>query len=154
MAVLMNKDSRVLIQGFGGAGQREAKTSIAYGTQVVAGVTPGRGGQTIEGVPIYNTVEEAVAAHQANVSLIFVPAPFAADAILEAERAGVPLIICITEGIPTRDMVAVKRYLMQDGIAPDRIETIGYAATRPTASNQTEVVRRLNRRIEFVILTK
>ena len=63
MAVLMNKDSRVLIQGFGGAGQREAKTSIAYGTQVVAGVTPGRGGQTIEGVPIYNTVEEAVAAH-------------------------------------------------------------------------------------------
>ena len=111
MAVLMNKDSRVVIQGFGGAGQREAKTSIAYGTQVVAGVTPGRGGQTIEGVPIYNTVEEAVTAHQANVSLIFVPAPFAADAILEAERAGVPLIICITEGIPTLDMVKVKRVL-------------------------------------------
>ena len=111
MAVLMNKDSRVVIQGFGGAGQREAKTSLAYGTQVVAGVTPGRGGQTIEGVPIYNTVEEAVAKHQANVSLVFVPAPFAADAILEAEGAGVPLIICITEGIPVLDMVKVKRVL-------------------------------------------
>ena len=111
MAVLMDRNSRVVVQGFGGAGQREAKTSIAYGTQVVAGVTPGRGGQTIEGVPIYNTVEDAVAKHQANVSLIFVPAPFAADAILEAESAGVPLIICITEGIPTLDMVKVKRVL-------------------------------------------
>ncbi|MFA7248537.1 MAG: succinate--CoA ligase subunit alpha [Dehalococcoidia bacterium] len=111
MAVLMNRDSRVLIQGFGGAGQREAKTSLAFGTQVVAGVTPGRGGQVIEGVPIYNTVEEAAAKHQANVSLVFVPAPFAADAILEAERAGMPLIICITEGVPVLDMVRVKRVM-------------------------------------------
>ena len=111
MSVLMNRDSRVVIQGFGGAGQREARTSIDYGTQVVAGVTPGRGGQTIEGVPIYNTVAEAVAKHQANVSLIFVPAPFAADAMLEAERAGVPLIICVTEGVPVLDMVRVKRVM-------------------------------------------
>ena len=111
MSVLMNKDSRVVIQGFGAAGQREAKTSIAYGTQVVAGVTPGRGGQTIDGVPIYDTVEEAVAKHQANVSLVFVPAPYAADAILEAERAGVPLIICITEGVPVLDRVKVKRVI-------------------------------------------
>ena len=111
MAVLMNRDSRVVIQGFGAAGQREARTSIDYGTQVVAGVTPGRGGQTVEGVPIYNTVEEAIAKHQPNVSLVFVPAPFAADAILEAERAGIPLIICITEGVPVLDMVRVKRVI-------------------------------------------
>ena len=111
MAVLMNADSRVVIQGFGAAGQREAKTSLAYGTQILAGVTPGRGGQTIEGVPIYDTVAEAVAKHQVNVSLIFVPAPGAADAMLEAERAGVPLIICITEGVPVLDMVRVKRVM-------------------------------------------
>ena len=111
MAVLMSRESRVVVQGFGAAGQREARTSLDYGTQIVAGVTPGRGGQVMEGVPIYNTVEAAVAAHQANVSLVFVPAPFAADAILEAERAGVPLIICITEGVPILDMVRVKRVM-------------------------------------------
>jgi succinyl-CoA synthetase alpha subunit len=109
MGVLMDSNSRVVIQGFGAAGQREAKTSRDYGTQVVCGVTPGRGGQVIGGVPIRNTVEEAVREFQANVSLIFVPAPFAADAILEANSAGVPVIICVTEGIPVHDMVRVKR---------------------------------------------
>ncbi len=109
MGVLMDENSRVVIQGFGAAGQREAKNSRDYGTQVVCGVTPGRGGQTIDGVPIRNTVREAVDEFQANVSLIFVPAPGAADAMLEAEAAGVPVIICITEGVPVLDMVRVKR---------------------------------------------
>ena len=111
MGVLLDENSRVVIQGFGGAGQREARNSLDYGTKIVAGVTPGRGGQEIEGVPIRNTVKQAVQEFGANVSLIFVPAAFAADAILEAADAGIPVAICITEGIPTRDMVAVKRYL-------------------------------------------
>jgi len=109
MGVLMDSNSRVVIQGFGAAGQREAKNSSAYGTQVVCGVTPGRGGQVIEGVPIRNTVREAVQEFGANVSLIFVPAPGAADAMLEAEAAGIPVVICITEGVPVLDMVKVKR---------------------------------------------
>ena len=111
MGVLMDSNSRVVIQGFGGAGQREARNSIDYGTQVVCGVTPGRGGQVIEGVPIRNTVREAVKEFGANISLIFVPAPFAADAILEAADAEIPTAICITEGIPVLDMVRVKRTL-------------------------------------------
>jgi len=111
VGVLLDENTRVVIQGFGGAGQREARNSLAYGTKIVCGVTPGRGGQEIEGVPIRNTVKQAVEEFDANVSLIFVPAPFAADAILEAADAGIPVAICITEGIPTRDMVAVKRYL-------------------------------------------
>ncbi|MBM3140572.1 MAG: succinate--CoA ligase subunit alpha [Chloroflexi bacterium] len=115
MAVLLNRESRVVIQGFGAAGQREAHTSRAYGTQVVAGVTPGRGGQEIDGFPIRNTVRQAVDEFGANVSLIFVPAPFAADAIVEAADAGVPVAICITEGIPPLDMVKVKAYLRASG---------------------------------------
>ena len=115
MAVLLNQDSRVVIQGFGAAGVREATTSRNYGTQVVAGVTPGRGGQVIEGFPIRNTVRQAVDEFQANVSLIFVPAAFAADAIVEAADAGVPVTICITEGIPPLDMVKVKAYLRGSG---------------------------------------
>ncbi len=111
MGVLLDEQTRVVIQGFGGAGQREARNCIAYGTAVVCGVTPGRGGQEIDGVPIRNTVQQAVDEFGANVSLIFVPAAFAADAILEAADAGIPVAICITEGIPTRDMVGVKRYL-------------------------------------------
>ncbi len=111
MPVLLDHNSRVIVQGFGSAGQREAVTSKAYGTQVVGGVTPGRGGQEIEGFAIRNTVREAVEEFDANVSLIFVPAPFAADAIIESADAGIPLAICITEGIPVLDMVKVKRYL-------------------------------------------
>ena len=109
MGVLLDENSRVVIQGFGGAGQREAETSRAYGTQIVAGVTPGRGGQVMVDTPIRNTVREAVEEFGANVSLIFVPAPFAADAILESVDAGIPVAICITEGIPVKDMVRVKR---------------------------------------------
>ncbi|MEE8337406.1 MAG: succinate--CoA ligase subunit alpha [Dehalococcoidia bacterium] len=111
MGVLLDSNTRLMIQGMGAAGAREARTSIDYGTSVVAAVTPGRGGQTIEGVPVLDTVALAVAEFEPNVSLIFVPAPFAADAILEAASAEIPVVICITEGIPALDMVKVKRYL-------------------------------------------
>ena len=115
MGILLDENSRLLIQGMGAAGAREARTCLDYGTNVVAGVTPGRGGQVIEDVPIRNTVAEAVEEFEANVSLIFVPAAFAADAILEAADAGVPVAVCITEGIPTLDMVKVKRSLRGAG---------------------------------------
>ena len=111
MSLLLDENSKVVIQGFGAAGQREAIICRDYGTNVVAGVTPGKGGQEIEGFPIRNTVQEAVNEFDANVSLIFVPAPFAADAILEANSADVPVIICITENIPVQDMMRVKRVL-------------------------------------------
>lgn len=111
MAILVNSDTRILVQGITGSfGGKHAKLSLDYGTQLVAGVTPGKGGQTFEGsTPIFDTVAEAVAETQATVSVIFVPAPFAADAILEAVAAKVDLVVCITEGIPVNDMVRVKR---------------------------------------------
>mgnify|MGYP001258092070 CR=1 FL=1 len=111
MGVLLDSNTRLMIQGMGAAGAREARTSIDYGTRVVAGVTPGRGGQEIEGVPVRDTVALAAAEFDPNVSLIFVPAPFAADAIIEAASAEIPVVICITEGIPALDMVKVKRFL-------------------------------------------
>ena len=115
MGVLLDEHTRLLIQGMGAAGAREARNGLDFGTKVVAGVTPGRGGQVIEDVPVRNTVAQAVAEFDANVSLIFVPAPFAADAIVEAADAGIPVAICVTEGIPTLDMVKVKRYLRGSG---------------------------------------
>lgn len=115
MAVLLNRSSRILIQGFGRAGQLQARISRAYGSAVVAAVTPGRGGQRLEDTPVYDTVRAAAAEQGANVALIFVPAPHAADAILEAADAGVPVVICITEYVPTRDMVQVKRCLRGSG---------------------------------------
>jgi len=114
MTILANKDSRVVIQGITGSqGTFHGTQCMEYGTQVVAGVTPGKGGLTaIDGkVPIYNTVAEAVANEKANVSLIFVPPPFAADAIMEAADAGVDLIVCVTEGIPTFDMMKAFNYV-------------------------------------------
>ncbi len=112
MSILVNQTTRVLIQGITGReGSAHARRSIAYGTKVVAGVTPGRGGESFEGVPVFNTVRDAVAETQPDCSLIFVPAAFAADAILEAADAGVRLVVCITEGLPTLDMVTVKRTL-------------------------------------------
>jgi succinyl-CoA synthetase alpha subunit len=113
MSVLVNKDTRVLVQGITGKeGSFQTQRCIEYGTKIVAGVTPGRGGEKTEhGVPVFNTVREAVRETAAECSLIFVPPPFAADAILEAMDAGVPLAVCITEGIPTLDMVKVKRAL-------------------------------------------
>jgi succinyl-CoA synthetase alpha subunit len=112
MSILVNKDSKVLVQGFtGGEGTFHASQMIEYGTNVVGGVTPGKGGKQHLGKPVFNTVKEAVEETGANVSVIFVPPPFAADAIMEAAEAGIKVIICITEGIPTEDMVKVKEYL-------------------------------------------
>lgn len=112
MSILVNKDSKVVVQGFtGGEGTFHASQMIEYGTNIVGGVTPGKGGQEHLGKPVFNTVQDAVDKAHANVSVIFVPPPFAADAIMEAADAGIEVIICITEGIPTSDMVMVKEYL-------------------------------------------
>jgi succinyl-CoA synthetase alpha subunit len=112
MSVLVNKDSKIVCQGItGNQGSFHTEQCIEYGTQVVAGVTPGRGGQEHLGVPVYNTVRDAVAETGADVSMIYVPPAFAADAILEAADAGVNLVVCITEGIPVNDMVKVKSAL-------------------------------------------
>ncbi len=112
MSILVNKDSKILCQGItGNQGSFHTEQCIEYGTQVVAGVTPGRGDQEHLGVPVFNTVREAVAETGADVSMIYVPPPFAADAILEAADAGISLVVCITEGIPVNDMVKVKSAL-------------------------------------------
>lgn len=112
MSVLVNKDSKVVVQGFTGSeGTFHAGQMIDYGTNVVGGVTPGKGGQEHLGKPVFNTVKDAVDKTGADVSVIFVPPPFAADAIMEAAEAGIKVIVCITEGLPTKDMVAVKEFL-------------------------------------------
>lgn len=112
MSVLVNKDSRIIVQGFTGTeGTFHATQMIDYGTNVVGGVTPGKGGKIHLGKPVFNSVVDAVKNTDANVSLIFVPPAFAADAIMEAADAGIKVIVCITEGIPTKDMIIVKEYL-------------------------------------------
>jgi succinyl-CoA synthetase alpha subunit len=116
LPILVNKQTRVLTQGITGAtGQFHTRACKEYGTQMVAGVTPGKGGSSFEEIPIFDTVAQAVAETGANASVIYVPPPFAADAIMEAADAGIALIICITEGVPVRDMVRVKRYLIGKG---------------------------------------
>jgi len=119
MAILVDKNTRLLVQGITGReGEFHSQQMIAYGTQVVAGVTPGKGGQwACDGqVPVFDTVAEAVAETEANASVVYVPARFAADAILESADAAVPLVVCITEGIPTLDMIRVRAYLDQKGV--------------------------------------
>lgn len=112
MSVLVNKDSKIIVQGFTGTeGSFHAQQMIEYGTNVVGGVTPGKGGQTHLDRPVFNTVEDAVTKAGADVSIIFVPPAFAADAIMEAADGGIKVIICITEGIPVKDMMMVKNYL-------------------------------------------
>ncbi|MBN2706973.1 MAG: succinate--CoA ligase subunit alpha [Deltaproteobacteria bacterium] len=112
MSILVNKQSKIVVQGItGNEGMFHARQCVAYGTQVVAGVTPGKGGQKMDEIPVFNTVDEAVKATGADVSLIFVPPAFAADAIMEATDAGVALVVCITEGIPTLDMLKVKAFM-------------------------------------------
>ena len=116
MSVLVNKNSKVIVQGFtGGEGTFHASQMIEYGTNVVGGVTPGKGGQTHLDRPVFNTVEDAVKETGADVSILFVPPAFASDAILEAADAGIKVIICITEGIPVKDMIPVKEYLKTSG---------------------------------------
>lgn len=112
MSILVNKDSKVIVQGFtGNEGSYHASQMMEYGTNVVGGVTPGKGGQSHLDRPVFNTVQDAVGATGANVSIIFVPPAFAADAIMEAAAAGIGVIVCITEGIPIKDMIKVKSYL-------------------------------------------
>ena len=112
MSVLVNKDSRIIVQGFTGTeGTFHASQMIEYGTNVVGGVTPGKGGSQHLDRPVFNTVQDAVTATKANVSIIFVPPAFAADAIMEAADAGIAVIVCITEGIPVKDMIVAKEYL-------------------------------------------
>ena len=112
MSVLVDKNTRLIVQGITGKeGTFHTEQMIDYGTKVVGGVTPGKGGSTAVGVPVFNTVADAAGETGANASVIYVPPPFAADAIMEAADAGIPLVVCITEGIPVADMVKVKRYL-------------------------------------------
>src|SRR6202047_2405922 len=112
MSILVDKNTRVLTQGITGApGQLHTRACKEYGTQMVGGVVPGKGGTDFEGIPIFDTVEQARKTTGCNVSVIYVPPPFAADAIMEAADAGVELVVCITEGITILDMVKVKRYL-------------------------------------------
>jgi succinyl-CoA synthetase alpha subunit len=112
LSVLVDKNTRLIVQGITGKeGSFHTKQMVEYGTNVVGGVTPGKGGTRHEGIPVFNTVEDAVKGTGANASIIYVPPPFAADAIMEAAEAGLPLVVCITEGIPALDMVKVKEYL-------------------------------------------
>jgi len=112
MSILVNKDTKVIVQGItGSAGLFHATQCREYGTQVVGGVTPGKGGTEVEGFPVFDTVEDARRRSGANASLIFVPAPFAMDSMIEAVDAGIELVICVTEGVPTLDMVKVKKYM-------------------------------------------
>ncbi len=112
MSVLVDKNTRLVVQGITGKeGTFHTKQMVEYGTNVVGGVTPGKGGTTHEGIPVFNTVADAVTDAGANAAVIYVPPPFAADAIMEAADAGIPVVVCITEGIPTLDMVKVREYL-------------------------------------------
>jgi len=121
MSILVDKNTKVIVQGLTGrAGQFHAQQCVAYGTQIVGGVTPGKGGLSVDGTPVFDTVEAARIATGADASMVYVPAAFAADAVMEAAKAGIRLIICITEGIPVLDMVKVKRYL--EGLNSDRGE--------------------------------
>jgi succinyl-CoA synthetase alpha subunit len=126
MSIWVNKSTRLLVQGLTGReGTYHALAAREYGTQVVAGVTPGKGGTTHEGIPVFNTVRQAVAATGANASVIFVPPPFAADAIVEAADAGVAIIACITEGIPTNDMIRARDFLAGKNVAGTAVRLIG-----------------------------
>jgi succinyl-CoA synthetase alpha subunit len=117
MAIIVDNDTRLVVQGLTGSeGRFHGLRNRAYGTSLVAGVTPGKGGQDVDGVPVLDTVAEAVEAHGANTSMIFVPAPFAADAVYEAVDAGITTVICITEGVPAHDMLLIHRYIEDKGI--------------------------------------
>src|SRR5687768_8551663 len=122
MAIWVDNDTRLLVQGITGKeGTFHALGCRDYGTQVVAGVTPGKGGETVEGIPVFDSVAEAREATGANATMIFVPPPFAADAIMEAAGAGIELVVCITEGIPVNDMIKVKAFLRDLPTGPTRL---------------------------------
>ncbi len=112
MSIYVNESSKIIVQGItGSAGKFHTQKMLEYGTKIVAGVSPGRGGEKVQGIPVFNTVEEAVRKTQANVSVIYIPAPYASDGILEAANSNIPLVICITEHIPVKDMIRVREYL-------------------------------------------
>ncbi len=112
MSILINSDTRVICQGITGEqGTFHTRQMVGYGTKMVGGVTPGKGGEKVDGIPVFNTVQEAVKETSADASVIYVPAPFAADAIMEAVDSGIRLVVCITEGIPVQDMIRVKRFM-------------------------------------------
>ena len=112
MSILLDRDSRVIVQGITGRMARfHTKDMLKYGTNVVGGVVPGKGGESVEGVPVFDTVKQAVEATGADASLVFVPPPFAADSIMEAADGGIRYCVCITDGIPAQDMIRVKRYM-------------------------------------------
>ena len=114
MSIYLNRETRVIVQGITGRmAQFHTKDMLEYGTNVVGGIVPGKGGETVHGVPVFDTVKEAVEATQAEASLVFVPPPFAADSIMEAADAGIKYCVCITDGIPAQDMIQVKRYMMR-----------------------------------------
>jgi len=126
MSIWIGKETRLLVQGLTGReGSFHALASRDYGTNVVAGVTPGKGGTIHEGIPVFDTVAQAVAATEANASMIFVPPPFAADAIVESADAGAAIIACITEGVPTNDMIRVKEFLTRQNAAGSAVRLIG-----------------------------
>ena len=114
MSIFLDRNSKVIVQGITGRmAQFHTKEMVDYGTNVVGGVVPGKGGQTVDGIPVFDTVKDAVAATMADASLVFVPPPFAADSIMEAADAGIRYCVCITDGIPAQDMIQVKRYMMR-----------------------------------------
>jgi succinyl-CoA synthetase alpha subunit len=126
LSIWVGRDTRLLVQGLTGReGTFHALACREYGTQVVAGVTPGKGGIVHEGIPVYDTVSNAVASTGANATMIFVPPPFAADAIVEAADAGIPMIVCITEGIPTNDMIRARDFLARQNAAGRNVRLIG-----------------------------
>lgn len=153
MSILINKDTRLIVQGITGRdGGFHAKKMKKYGTNVVGGTSPGKAGQDVDGIPVFNTVKDAVAATNANTSVIFVPAPFAKDAMLEAADAGLKLIICITEGVPTLDVVEAYRYIRDKGanligpncpglISPDK-SMVGIMPTNIFKKGHTGVISR------------
>ena len=117
MSILVNKETRLIVQGFTGSqGTLHSEQSIEYGTNIVGGVTPGKGGQKHLGKPVFNSVKEAVEAEEPNASIVFVPAKFCKDSIMESAEAGIRLIVCITEGVPTLDMLDIKKYVDNKGI--------------------------------------
>ena len=131
MSILVDKNTRLVVQGITGKeGTFHTLQMVEYGTNVVAGVTPGKGGTTHEGIPVFNTVADAVREAGANASVIYVPPAFAADAIMEAADAGIPLVVCITEGIPVEDMVKVKEYLASRNTRAYRAELPGHHFAR------------------------
>ena len=135
MSILVDRSTRLLVQGITGReGEFHTRQMLEYGTKVVAGVTPGKGGMEVAGVPVFNTAKEAVETSGANTSIVYVPARFAPDAIYEAADAGISLIVCITEGIPTLDMIKVKAYLDQRGV-----RLIGPNCPGVTTPGQTKV---------------